>query len=927
MTTHGGGEIAAYGLSYQYMATADHILRYLHSNPEAIPRATLIVEPLLPKADGKDDDEEDDIVDFAIEIDDEAADSAQVKSSLDPLENPLQPAPARIILERLLGNTQAPNLLILTNRPLSPQLAEEAEVESIEDSRTTFRWAKGPQPRTGEEHRCPRIIVDSRTPAELRDSIAGLVRKFRKDRDLSQGLTSSLLLVPILLDYIFQAAAGNAPNYVPALDLLEKLAMPDARIAHVAGAFDWGLPISGIPNYESTVPRLELLDDIQEHITTDDTATQPARVVLTGLTGSGKSVIASDYCHVSSVAYEFMCWIDCREVDFIDPQVRNIVSQLTRDEIAPTEAIGSVFTGLVGRHRGPWLIVFDGIQNREDIETYVPSMGRGSVLVTTNNSLHWWPTAHMIEIGDFTEQEAIDCFCSYAAIPTGAVEEFRGPISDIVNRIGRVPLAVSMTGIYFANTQGQLSELAAQYVSALEALSDAYAIPSGFHKTAFVAINYAVRSLGKGTPSGDIYGRRARAVMHIGSLLAPELVPLNFILPATADSVQADLANLPRPTEADPVLRRGVLSILRTQTIAHRVVVNDDGGKTTLVSDTVAIHQLVHDILRESYLAEVPPGQLQAQAMTLMYYLVGWIGALRSAGEYFAVEQLRLHAESLLKLVNDREPLPSLSPQAARVYTYAKALLQAELSTCQASRGNLQDAYDLGRAAAQNLSKFAHEQAARVITVKILARMIKDLALAESPPELLAIFSTAVMPAVLEAETDSRSSVRDFAYDAAGDLFFSLSRTETYRNSSALIGIREQLEEIEARDPTPAGREATQLRLINQLYESKDFQQMLDFLPEWRASGDSLEGTVIVDGIEIVAQLHTDAVDEALQGVDRLLDVKTYGNYLSMSLIESLGKVARELNKVAAMLEEDRPRLEEARDKVMSRWTELTSGA
>ena len=89
---------------------------------------------------------------------------------------------------------------------------------------------------------------------------------------------------------------------------------------------------------------------------------------------------------MDSISYEFLCWIDCRDVDFIEPQVRNIVSQLTRDEITPTEGVGPAFTGLLGRHRGPWLIVFDGIQNREDIEIYVPSTGRGSVLATTNTA-------------------------------------------------------------------------------------------------------------------------------------------------------------------------------------------------------------------------------------------------------------------------------------------------------------------------------------------------------------------------------------------------------------------------------------------------------------------------------------------------------------------------------------------------------------
>jgi hypothetical protein len=48
-----------------------------------------------------------------------------------------------------------------------------------------------------------------------------------------------------------------------------------------------------------------------------------------------------------------------------------------------------------------------------------------------------------------------------------------------------------------------------------------------------------------------------------------------------------------------------------------------------------------------------------------MYFLLGWLRPLRVKGEYFAVEQLRLHAEALLRLVNEREPLSSYSQQGA----------------------------------------------------------------------------------------------------------------------------------------------------------------------------------------------------------------------------------------------------------------------
>src|SRR6516225_11507811 len=236
MTVLGGGGVAAYGFNYQYLVTAESFLTFLRENPELIPRAALVIEPLHTKADGNDDD----VVDFAIEVDGEVSHNTQVKSSLDPATYPLQPAPARAALERLVSYP-ATNTLLLTNKPISPDLLNEVEVvaEETADQHTTYTWSKGPKKQSGAGAAAPRIVVDSRRPVELRNSIAELIRGFRKKRGLTYGTVSARLLVSILLDYIFSAAAGEEPSRITALDLLEKLAMPDARIAQVAGGFDW----------------------------------------------------------------------------------------------------------------------------------------------------------------------------------------------------------------------------------------------------------------------------------------------------------------------------------------------------------------------------------------------------------------------------------------------------------------------------------------------------------------------------------------------------------------------------------------------------------------------------------------------------------------------------------------------------------------
>ncbi|XTP37490.1 hypothetical protein ACORG1_15350 [Mycobacterium sp. TJFP1] len=925
MTELGGGGVAAFGFSYQYLQTAEVFLTFLRDNTEQIPRATLVVEPLHTKADGEDDD----VVDFAIEVDGDVLYSIQVKSSVEPDQNPMQPAPARTALERLVAYPAA-NTLLLTNKPISPGLLDEVEIVPGNGAETTtaYTWANGPQRGPNDPGAQPNIVVDSRRPVVIRNSIAELIRFFRGQRALRQGVVSARLLVPILQDYIFSAAAGQQPSRLSALDLLEILAMPDPRIAHVAGGFDWGVPITGIPNYLSTVPRFEYLEQVQEHLAPDDTTITPARVVLTGRTGNGKTVLATDYCHVESISYEFICWIDCREVDFIEPQIRNLISQLTSEQITADAAVASVFAGMLGRHSGPWLLVFDGVQNRSDIDAYIPSMGNGSVLVTSNNSLNWWPSVPVIDVGEMTEVEAVHCFASYAGIADADIEDVRSPISEIVDRLGLVPLAVSMSAIYFKNTEGQLDELALQYFSDLEALADSDSRPPGFPRTAFAAIQHAVRNLGKGTPAGATYGRSARAVLEIGSLLAPELLPLNFMLLATPEELQINLANLPVPTEVDKVTLRGVLSTLRTQTIARRVV-NDGDGSHTAVSDTIAIHPLVHDILQRSYLAAVPPGYLEPQCTVFMYFLIGWLGQMRTEGEYFAVEQLRLHANALLALVAENEPMSSLSADNTRVYTYAKTLLQAELSTCAASRGRLQVAFELGTSAFQTLSRYMHEPYARRIAMKILANMIADLSMGEAPSEAIRRCAIPFVSSVAEAEADTSDSVRALAYTLASDTLAVINRLDTYRDAPELTAIRQRLFEVTQRDPSLATQEATQMMRVNELYEAGHFTELLYLADELLAANTSLEGRVILKAIKITALLLTNAVDEALAGVDELLELRNYADYVLLSLHEALKKIGRELYRMidTEAFSSTRPRLQRTLDRVVERYNELSDSA
>lgn len=913
--TPGGGTIAAFGLKYQYMATVEQFLQHLRGHPELIARTTLVVEPVVVGQDGADDD----IVDFGFLTDGEATHHFQVKASLEPSKNPLQPAPAREALERLTAHN-ASSAVLYTNKPLSPVLSDEAIDEDAPrvPGTTSFVWPAGPGGETcASPDRRPRITVDERPLREVRDSIANLVREFRRERGRSQGAITCSLLVPIMLDRVFDAASGSEPSRLEALELLETVAMPDPRIAKVAGGFDWGLPIAGIPNYVSTVPRLDYLSQIQHEFPTDASAAPPM-VVLVGHTGTGKTVIASDYCHLDAIAYEFMCWVDCRDADFIDAQIVNHVQQLTGGAFAPDQDAAAVFTGILGRRSGPWLLVLDGVEQRADIDRYLPTRGHGVVLVTSTNSLNWWPGTHVISVGEFTSREAIDCFAAYAGVDLDRDPGHSEVLEDLVEQLGHVPLAVSMAGIYFRNTDGTVSELAPQYFADLAALDDTYSIPPGFNRTAFKAIQHAVRSLGR--HGSNEYGRAARLVLEMGSMLAPEQLPLNLLLPVATWQGQMNVADAPQPVEAEPALRRGVVSALKSQSIARRIV--HDRMAAVPTSETIALHPLVHRILRLTRLASLPPGQLESDASVLMHFLHGWLGSSRAGGDYFGTERLRMHSEALLAVVGEHEPLDSYSAQNYRAYVYTKAMLEAELSTCHASRRRFDLSLKFGQSAGTTLSALRDEPTARAMTALVVTNMVADLSLAQAPSEALAAIAGAALPAILAGVVDEKKSIRDLSYHCAGELKTMLNRTAEYQEASELQNLHMQISAVVGQDPDPDSRPSTSNTRVNELYESGRFADLAELLPVLRENA-SPDQSVQLDALEIVIKLHLGPMNEVERRVGALIAIDPYGGYLTHSLVESLSKVGREAHRISQANGNTDPRLQQILIAVTTRWTEL----
>lgn len=890
MTTTDGGTNAAYGFNFQFVTTAEFFLRHLRENLDRVGTLALHIE----SASLAESAEHDDIVDFAIEEDEAIAIKAQVKASR--TERALGAPEAERVLSKLNDGT-TPNIRLMTNRRLTQPLQDLCVVDDSSNKLVEYALNGDAGHATKEI-----IALDSRTIGELTDSLVDLVTKFRAENRKSQGRVSCRIVAVVLLHKIFSAAAGEAKRRLTALEIIAALSMPDREVAEAAGAFDWGVPVAGIPTFQATVPRLTLLEQLDTVVRRrllDPDGRAPSVAILAGRTGNGKSALAADFCHIEHNAFSEIMWIDSRDPSITAARVRALTHDLTGKDFGEGADASADFVGALASHPGPWLVVFDNAPSMLALQKYMPTMGNGAVVITTTNSTgSWFPRAQMLPVEEFSEEEAVLCFASYADLPEGYDDN---TVAGIVSRLGLVPLAVSMAGVYFRNAAGTLDDLSSNYFERLEALDDMRAIPAGFDRTAFQAIKLAVEHLGQGLVSEE-ERRRATAILEHAALLAPELVPLNFIISASPEEGNVNLADRPSPAFVDRRLSRSLISTFRTQSIAQRVMNVDDAGAQNAASETIAIHPLVHEILQISYLDRLRPGELQSHALMLMHQLHGWIEGMRSDLEFFAVDQLLLHAEALLDLLAKHEPLSSASEQHNRVFGYCKAMLQLELGKCYWARGDATGSVQMSKAAFETLQTLPTNPLTTMLALEAVSSAVVDLSNAGESVEYIVPFATMSLALILSIDVAAATDeLRSFVFERAKSIRAFLRKRTEYMAVQAVQQLVEAFENVIALDTSGAVSGHDLLETVNDLIEADNYAAVMDMIPGLLENANDYD-RILVQSIAVIAQLHTGLYDAADAGINDLLAIQMHQDYMATPLMQGLGKIYQTLMALSGNL-------------------------
>jgi len=363
------------------------------------------------------------------------------------------------------------------------------------------------------------------------------------------------------------------------------------------------------------------------------------RTVLVGMRGCGKTQLASNLAQQCEDAHwSLVAWVNASSTESITSDLVELAKELkkelkidTSDQPTPKTIIQRLFNRLKSADPSDRLIVFDNVENIDDLRGLLPS-GKGlRIVATTTNNAGWehhdWKT---IKVGVFDRSESIDYLLTVTRC------DDHDAADALAQRLGDLPLAIAQA----AGTARHKDLSLARYLKRLDSrgeeldihhnLGDEYT--DDVATVLWMAVEAAVDSMKNGTK------QMARRQLGALALLAESGVPTRWLDPTIE---QQDDRELQGAHQADDEDAHDALTEL-----IHRSIVQQSADKAT-----TTLHRLQAEVLRESW------GEREkVQAYEWAAEILNYVSQMASSDNDF-----KMRSELIVELV---QQLHAMSKQA-----------------------------------------------------------------------------------------------------------------------------------------------------------------------------------------------------------------------------------------------------------------------
>ena len=369
----------------------------------------------------------------------------------------------------------------------------------------------------------------------------------------------------------------------------EKLAPPnDAKASQVSPPpWNSATPATAVAADVSNIPfavplhftgRAAELDAV--HSALSDVAHQPAIVVLHGLRGVGKTILAAAYARQRAAAYHVTWWLRAETVATLRADIAALAIRLgwARPDSAEDVAFAATLQGLHDHGDGV-LLIYDNAADASTVRPYLPKAGAASIVITSNGPV-WRAYATPLELGLWPASVGAD----YLIARTGQIGQ-RDDAEMLSEALGGLPLAHEQAAAYIECLEISFSDYLSRFDATPVRLLDhsAYA-PSDYHDGLTVA-----RAFRLAIEQAAVLHPAVEPLLQYAALLAPEPIPV-FLFREARAAFGEPLAGHLTGDGLDEAL-----AVLRGFALISRAAVPDERDPA-MRTDSLRLHRLVRQV-------------------------------------------------------------------------------------------------------------------------------------------------------------------------------------------------------------------------------------------------------------------------------------------------------------------------------------------
>jgi len=227
----------------------------------------------------------------------------------------------------------------------------------------------------------------------------------------------------------------------------------------------WQIPYPRNPMFTG---REDLLKELQDLLLTKKTATQaqPQTQAVSGLGGVGKTQLAVEYAFRNASRYQIVLWVNAETPETLIADYTRLARDLKlplKNEHDQQVVIETIKWWL--KNHQAWLLILDNVDDLKSIQSLLPPIHGGHVLLTTRNQVSG-RLAHHLDVSVLPNEEGALLLLRRAGIlskPQTLEEATTVLARQISQELGDLPLALDQAGAYIEETGCSLQSYQQQY--------------------------------------------------------------------------------------------------------------------------------------------------------------------------------------------------------------------------------------------------------------------------------------------------------------------------------------------------------------------------------------------------------------------------------------------------------------------------------